>query len=155
MRTSRPLPALAALCALLAGCASAPPARDDGARGRIVRSAERLIGTPYRLGGANRQALDCSGLVQLSYLEAGLRVPRTTEAQFRQGRRVDQVLPGDLLFFQTEPGRVSHVGVYAGQGQMIHASSGAGEVRKVPLDQPYWQNRLVGGTTYLACGVQC
>ncbi len=109
-----------------------------------------MVGTPYVLGGESPGGVDCSGLVQYAYQQAGIRVPRTTTAQFRAGRPQRKVLPGDLLFFRTDAtGAVSHVGIYAGKGRMIHASSGSGQVRKVDLNQRYWQRRLVGGATYL------
>ncbi|TCO80300.1 NlpC/P60 family protein [Plasticicumulans lactativorans] len=131
--------------ALLAGCASAPsPLRE-----RVLSNAERLIGTPYVAGGATPKGVDCSGLVQMAYARAGLRVPRSTEEQFRRGRHLDDVQPGDLLFFATEPDRVSHVGIYTGDGQMIHASSGSREVRKVGLGIPYWKSRYIGGVSYI------
>jgi lipoprotein Spr len=59
-------------------------------------------------------------------------------------------MPGDLLFFKTNPSSISHVGIYAGSGQMIHASSGSHRVSKVNLNQPYWRRRLAGGVTFLA-----
>ena len=142
----------------LSGCASSshPSAtassRGDhaGARQRILASAERLIGTPYRLGGESPEGVDCSGLVQFTYSRAGIRVPRTAAQQFESGRPQPKVLPGDLLFFRTDgTGAVSHVGIYAGKGQMIHASSSGGQVRKVSLNQRYWRQHLVGGATYL------
>ena len=70
------------LFVVLAGCASGLSER----RARVLASAEALIGTPYRWGGTDRSGLDCSGLVQLSYAEAGLHVPRTTTALLRDGR---------------------------------------------------------------------
>ena len=137
----------------LGGCATpAVSSRDPhaSARQRIVSAAERLVGTPYLLGGESPTGVDCSGLVQYAYLQAGIRVPRTAADQFQGGRPQRQVLPGDLLFFRTDGGRqISHVGIYAGGGQMIHASSGSGRVRKVSLRQPYWRQHLVGGATYL------
>ena len=138
----------------LGGCATpSTPAGGDPyttARQRILGTAERLIGTPYVLGGESPGGVDCSGLVQYAYLQAGIRVPRTAIAQFRSGRPQRKVLPGDLLFFRTgNNGMVSHVGIYAGKGQMIHASSGSGRVRKVSLNRRYWQQRLVGGATFL------
>lgn len=136
----------------LGGCAT-PPASGGPhatARQRILGAAERLIGTPYVLGGESPDGMDCSGLVQYAYLQAGIRLPRTTMEQFRSGQPQRRVLPGDLLFFRTgNNGMVSHVGIYAGQGQMIHASSGSGQVRKVSLDRRYWRQRLVGGATFL------
>ncbi|MCB1823582.1 MAG: C40 family peptidase [Candidatus Competibacteraceae bacterium] len=138
----------------LGGCAApSAPLRGDPhtvARQRILGTAERLIGTPYVLGGESPGGVDCSGLVQYAYLQAGIRLPRTAMEQFRSGRPRRKVLPGDLLFFRTgNNGRVSHVGIYAGKGQMIHASSGSGQVRKVSLNRRYWRQRLVGGATFL------
>ncbi|MGB5063181.1 MAG: C40 family peptidase [Candidatus Competibacter sp.] len=139
----------------LGGCAT-PSANSDSvayttARQRILGTAERLIGTPYVLGGESPDGVDCSGLVQYAYLQAGIRLPRTAIEQFRSGRLQRKVLPGDLLFFRTgNSGMVSHVGIYAGKGQMIHASSGSSQVRKVSLNQRYWQQRLVGGATFLS-----
>ncbi|QQS55737.1 MAG: C40 family peptidase [Candidatus Competibacteraceae bacterium] len=138
----------------LGGCAApSAPARGDSytaARQRILGTAEQLIGTPYVLGGESPGGVDCSGLVQYAYLQAGIRLPRTAMEQFRSARPQRKVLPGDLLFFRTgNNGRVSHVGIYAGKGQMIHASSGSGRVRKVSLNRRYWRQRLVGGATFL------
>lgn len=140
------------LAGLIGGCATPPPAVDTQAtaRQRILSAAERLLGTPYVLGGASPSGVDCSGLVYYAYRQAGIRTPRTTAQQFQSGRAQRQVLPGDLLFFRTgRSGAVSHVGIYAGGGRMIHASSGSGRVRKVALSQNYWRERLVGGVTFL------
>ncbi len=141
----------------LGGCATPPASSRDphtaAARQRILGAAERLVGTPYVLGGESPDGVDCSGLVQYTYRQAGIRVPRTTVEQFRAGQSQRQVLPGDLLFFRTDAsGDISHVGIYAGQGQMIHASSSGGQVRKVSLNQRYWQQRMVGGATFLGAG---
>ena len=142
----------------LGGCATPPPSpspRDPHAtaRQRILGVAARMVGTPYVLGGESPGGVDCSGLVQYTYQQAGIRVPRTTAAQFQAARSQRQVLPGDLLFFRTDgSSRVSHVGIYAGRGQMIHASSGSGRVRKVSLRQPYWRQRMAGGATFLGGG---
>ena len=140
----------------LGGCATPPASSRDpqtAARQRIVGTAERMVGTPYVLGGESPDGVDCSGLVQYAYHQAGIRVPRTTIEQFQAGQSQRQVLPGDLLFFRTDAsGNISHVGIYAGQGQMIHASSSSGQVRKVSLNQRYWQQRMVGGATFLGMG---
>lgn len=141
----------------LSGCATTPPSPRDPdvvTRQRILGAAERMVGTPYVLGGESPSGMDCSGLVQYVYRQAGIRVPRTTVAQFQTGRLQRRVLPGDLLFFRTDgSGQVSHVGIYAGGGQMIHASSGSGRVRKVNLGQPYWRQRMAGGATFLGAGI--
>lgn len=134
------------LFVVLAGCASGLSER----RARVLASAEALIGTPYRWGGTDRSGLDCSGLVQLSYAEAGLRVPRTTTDLLRRGRPAAAPEPGDLLLFsENEPGKPTHVGIYAGDGRMIHASSRGGRVLKSSLDTPYWRRNLIGCVRYL------
>ena len=140
----------------LGGCATPQQSARTphmAARQRILTTAERLIGTPYVLGGESPSGVDCSGLVQYSYQKAGIRVPRTAAQQFQAGQPQRKVLPGDLLFFRTDgSGTISHVGIYAGSGQMIHASSGSRQVRKVRLDQQYWQQHMVGGATFLSRG---
>ncbi len=137
----------------LSGCATPSTALHDphtAIRQRILNTAEQMVGTPYVLGGESPDGVDCSGLVQYAYQQAGIRVPRTAAEQFQAGRFQRQVLPGDLLFFRTAgDSAISHVGIYVGQGQMIHASSGSGRVRKVRLNRRYWQQRMVGGTTFL------
>ncbi|MDG4549622.1 MAG: C40 family peptidase [Candidatus Contendobacter sp.] len=138
----------------LGGCATPSSApRDPGAAVRqdILGAAERMVGTPYVPGGESPGGVDCSGLVWYVYRQAGIQVPRTTMELFQAGQSRRQVLPGDLLFFRTDGGgRISHVGIYAGGGRMIHASSGSGQVRKVSLGQPYWRQRMVGGATFLS-----
>lgn len=141
--------------AWLSGCATPQTSHDPyaAARQRILVTAERLVGAPYVLGGESPSGVDCSGLVYYVYRQAGIRTPRTTVQQFQAGRPQSQVLPGDLLFFRTDrSGAVSHVGIYAGGGRMIHASSGSRQVRKVTLNQSYWRQRMVGGVTFLSAG---
>lgn len=155
---------LVGLC-WLSGCAtppaSSPPYARNGQaaprgeqaaiRQRIVQAAEHLLGAPYRLGGESPSGVDCSGLVQYAYLQAGIQVPRSAAAQFQAGWSQRQILPGDLLFFRTGGGsRISHVGIYAGGGQMIHASSGSRRVRKVSLNHPYWRRHMAGGATFIS-----
>lgn len=140
----------------LGGCAtSSVSSRDPHAtvRQRILATAERLIGTPYVYGGESPSGVDCSGLVQYAYLQAGIALPRTSAQQFQAAQSQRRVLPGDLLFFRTgRSGGVSHVGIYAGNGQMIHASSGSKRVLKVKLNQRYWRKTMVGGATFLSTG---
>ncbi len=147
------LPTLGLLLLLsLAGCSSQPRSaaalfHDDlsfAKRQRILHTAERLLGAPYRPGGETPAGLDCSGLVQYAYGQAGLRVPRTTRELFQTGYSPGQLQPADLLFFDIQGGGVSHVGLYAGSNQMIHVSSGSGRVSKISIDRPYWRQRLVG-----------
>ncbi len=145
------------LLALTAGCGSTPVAqatRDNGATTvptssaghPAVSVAERMVGVPYRFGGNSpRQGFDCSGLVQYSFAEAGYRVPRTTTLLKRQAIPVprDQLRSGDLLFF-SYTGKVSHVGIYVGEGRFIHAPSSGKQVTYGNLNSRHYQQHFVG-----------
>ncbi|MER6403300.1 NlpC/P60 family protein [Streptomyces viridosporus] len=98
-----------------------------------VSYAYRKIGSPYVWGAAGPNAFDCSGLVQAAYRSAGVSLPRTTYAQIGAGRRVSraELLPGDLVFFYSG---ISHVGLYVGDGRMIHAPNPSAPVRLAPVD---------------------
>jgi cell wall-associated NlpC family hydrolase len=91
--------------------------------------ARANIGKPYRYGAAGPNAFDCSGLVLSAFKKAGVSLPRTSSAQSRVGTPVrrDQLQPGDLVFFYSP---VSHVGIYIGDGKIVHAST-SGEPVKV------------------------
>ncbi len=152
---------LGLLAFFLVGCASQPvadiPTADDSAvtRVQVVAAAKRLLGVPYRYGGTSLSGMDCSGLAQYAYHQAGIRLPRTTTDQFEAGIPLARARPGDLLFFKIRPNRVSHVGIYVGDGKMIHASSGSRKVRTARLDNPYWSRRFVTGATFLSCAGKC
>lgn len=121
----------------------------DPTRQSIVHNANALLGTPYRYGGSRADGLDCSGLVQLAYTRAGVRVPRDTIAQFRAGIAQSRLRPGDLVFYRIDSPEISHVGIYVGNGEMIHASSGSRHVRRVRIDSDYWRQRWAGAVTLL------
>lgn len=111
----------------------------------VVAVAKTLVGMPYQYGGATPDGFDCSGLVQYAYHEIGLQVPRTTNAQlqYAQTIRVANIRAGDVLFFRVSDRKVSHVGIYAGEGWFIHAPSRGGRVTYARMDNPFWQQRLV------------
>ena len=142
---------LVPLCALLlSACASAPPvapaARAQGSSSEKAASvALKMVGKPYRYGGsAPSHGFDCSGLVQFSYRQAGIAVPRSTEQQLRVSRAVARsaVRRGDLLFFDQEGKKKSHVGIYLGDGRFVHAPSSGKQVRVDYLDSRYWKTHL-------------
>lgn len=85
-------------------------------------------------GATGPNAFDCSGLVLASYRSAGVSLPRTTYAQIGAGQRVSrsELLPGDLVFFYSG---ITHVGLYIGDGQMIHAPNPSAPVRVAPIDE--------------------
>lgn len=134
----------------LAGCGSRAPFHDatdslsSAQRAEIVRAALSHLDTPYRYGGTGDDGLDCSALVQRAYRQVGRGVPRSTREQARAARRVSpsRMQPGDVVFFAIDGRRISHVGIYLGDGRFIHAPGSHGRVRIEPLDNPYWQPRL-------------
>lgn len=112
----------------------------------VVAAAARVTGTPYRYGGHTTRGFDCSGLVFYAYNQAGIAVPRTTGEQrdFAQSVPLDELLPGDVLFFELDARKVSHVAIYAGGGIFIHAPSTGSKVSYASLESEFWRDRLVG-----------
>lgn len=113
-----------------APAAEAPNSRAAAA----VAYAYSKLGSPYVWGASGPHAFDCSGLTQAAYRAAGIALPRTTYAQINAGRRVSrsELRPGDLVFFYSG---ISHVGLYVGNGRMIHAPNPSAPVRLAPIDQ--------------------
>jgi cell wall-associated NlpC family hydrolase len=104
-----------------------------------LRAAESRQGLPYVWGAAGPSSFDCSGLVQWSFAQAGVRMPRVAADQARTGPAVpaSQLQPGDLLFYHTDPtapGYISHVAIYLGNGWMIQAPQPGMNVQVVPAD---------------------
>ncbi len=111
-----------------------------GAR-RISRWRCRAV----RTATVGPDAFNCSGLVQYAYSRAGANVPRTTRAQYDAVHRryLDQLEPGDLVFFRTSGIQVSHVGIYVGDDQFVHAPKSGSDVHISSLDLEYWRSRLI------------
>ncbi|MFG2195262.1 NlpC/P60 family protein [Streptomyces sp. NPDC048639] len=111
------------------------PVRAPNARAaQAVAFAQSALGKPYVWGATGPGGFDCSGLTQAAWRAAGVSLPRTTYTQINSGQRVtrNQLAPGDLVFFYSG---VSHVGLYIGGGQMIHAPRPGAPVRIAPIDQ--------------------
>jgi cell wall-associated NlpC family hydrolase len=152
---------------LLAGCASPPRApasrmtaavfRDEPMASPAAREvgmyALMLLHTGYQFGGKNPSAgLDCSGLVTHVYREAAaMPLKGNAAALARQGRPVvpGQLRTGDLVFFNTLGHSYSHVGIYLGNGDFIHAPSARGRVRVENLATRYWSERFEAARTLL------
>ncbi|MEU8673875.1 C40 family peptidase [Streptomyces sp. NPDC048560] len=112
------------------GAVDAPHAR----AAQAVDFAYGAIGKPYVWGATGPSSYDCSGLTQAAWRAAGVSLPRTTYTQINAGQRVSrsELAPGDLVFFYSG---ISHVGLYIGGGQMIHAPRPGAPVRIAPIDQ--------------------
>ena len=108
-------------------------------------AARSMLGIAYRFGGADPRGFDCSGLVQYSYAQAEISLPRTSQALFRASRTVKpgEMRAGDLVFFTISSQKITHVGIYAGHNRFIHAPSSGKAVSYASLKNPYWKKRLI------------
>ncbi len=114
--------------------------------GDLIAKAESFKGVRYSWGRASRSGTDCSGFTTQVFRAEGVKLPRTSREQARVGNKVSrkEMSKGDLVFFATGRGRrVSHVGIYMGNGKFIHASSGGRKVQVSNLTG-YYANRFVG-----------
>jgi cell wall-associated NlpC family hydrolase len=105
----------------------------SSARASAVQLALSKVGSPYRWGATGPSSFDCSGLVNWAFEQAGIEVPRTSRALSQVGTPVARgdLQPGDLVFFYSP---VSHVGIYIGDGQMVHASTSGKPVAISPIE---------------------
>lgn len=167
MHPARPLPWLAslALAALLAACGTRPVApppvpvvsqvSEEQAQ-HVTITALGLVGTPYRYGGNTPQGgFDCSGLMQYVFQQVGgaaTRLPRSTAQWAAATLPVDEarLARGDLVFFNTSGAPFSHMGLYVGGEQFVHAPSSGGTVRKDSLASRYFATRYQGARRVFA-----
>jgi peptidoglycan DL-endopeptidase LytE len=120
--------------------------KDPEERNLVVKVAKGFLGAPYRLGGSSVQGLDCSGFVRKIYEFFDINLPRTAREQANVGMKVakGELTEGDLVFFHTRRA-IGHVGIYIGNNQFVHASSGKKDrhVRIDSLDKPYYNQRFI------------
>ena len=118
-----------ALTADVDAVVAAAPSGDVGA---VLEAALAQVGDPYVWGGSGPNGFDCSGLTSYAYRAVGVSLPHSSRAQSQMGQAVsrDQLQPGDLVFFYSP---VSHVGIYIGNGQMVHAPTSGDVVKVAPL----------------------
>lgn len=119
----------------------------------IIATATEAMGRPYTYGGTGTDGggFDCSGLIQYSFGKHGVVLPRRSIDQAREGRKVERQLkllaPADILTFSNRGGKVSHVGLYIGDGRFIHSATRGVQVSILSSEDPYgrwWYKRWVG-----------
>ncbi|HKQ28529.1 MAG TPA: C40 family peptidase [Burkholderiales bacterium] len=110
-----------------------------------VHYAMEMVGRPYKLGSTSpSRGFDACGLVHYSFAKAGVKMPRAHEEQRKVSGRVFVSLlrVGDLVYFNLDGKKNSHVGIYIGDGRFVHASPSGKRVRMDRIDAPYWQQIL-------------
>ena len=117
-----------------------------GIKEKLIGIAQTMLDIPYRFGGNSLLGIDCSGYVQKVFSLLNIMLPRTAREQFHLGKLVgkEELSIGDLVFFRTYAKFPSHVGIYLGNNQFIHASSWDRKVKVDSLDAPYFLKRFMG-----------
>lgn len=124
--------------------AEAEKKRKDKLRQNIIKTALSKRGCPYVWGATGPNQFDCSGLTQYAYKQMGISIPRVAASQAQAGQRVSKsnLKIGDLVFFRTDSGssRISHVGMYIGEGKMVHSPAPGYKVQTANIHSRYWSN---------------
>ena len=122
------------------------PSYDSGSSSSIVSVAQNYLGVPYVWGGTSPSGFDCSGFTQYVFRQCGYSINRTADAQYSNGSYVsyDSLQAGDLVFFANtySASGITHVGIYIGGGQFIHAANGG--VKISSLSESYYSSRYYG-----------
>ena len=136
--------------------------KDKEVVNNIEWSAKQLLGIKYVWGGTGPYNYDCSGFTQKIYRDAGIKIPRVSRDQAKVGQYVsyENLKRGDMIFFDTKKhplGKVTHVGIYLGNGDFIHASSAAKKIvifnwneKKFYKKRFLWGRRVIKDNTYFA-----
>lgn len=135
-------------CEVTSGGGSSSSGSSSG--NKIVDIAKSKLGCKYVWGATGPNQFDCSGLTQWCHKQAGINIPRTSSEQSKSGKAVAKanLQAGDLLFFNTSGKGVSHVGMFVGNGQMIHAPNSSKPVKYDSIDSSYYSSRFVNARRY-------
>jgi len=133
---------------VLAYAASYGYIHQDSMPAVAVDLARSRMGAPYIWGATGPDAFDCSGLVLWVYAQAGIELPRTAQQQFEWAMPIEpaQLQLGDLAFYESiypSADRITHVGIYVGNGKLMMANSAGDFVREVALSDAYWSAGFV------------
>lgn len=112
---------------------------------KVLARAKNFLGTPYGFGNKSGERTDCSGFTQQVYRQFGVSLPRSAAEQAQLGENVnmEDLQVGDLLFYRTYKSDPSHVAIYAGDGQIIHASYAAKKVQYDSINKGYYKDRFM------------
>ena len=125
-------------------------------RNLFVKVVKTFLGAPYRLGGSTLKGIDCSAFVKKIYQIFSVDLPRTAREQCCIGKKVekDQLEEGDLVFFKTRRANNTHVGIYIGNNEFVHASSRNKEVKVDNLSAPYFSQCFLKGVRVKELGTE-
>lgn len=117
----------------------------DDLAAEIITYAKEFLGYPYSYGAAGPKSFDCSGFTSYVFGHFDIDLPHNSASQAKKGTKVtrSKLQPGDLVFFQTSGKNISHVGIYIGDGDFIHASTGEKDVEITSLSEAYYDKRYV------------
>ncbi|MCT6923350.1 MULTISPECIES: C40 family peptidase [Bacillales] len=137
---------LAALAIFLSPIGEEKAAAADFTSSNFKSTAQKYLGVPYSYGGTSTRGFDCSGYVRTVFSDLGVSLPRTSSSMYGVGTAVSQndLIPGDLVFFNTSGSGISHVGIYLGGGKFIHSQTNIGVSVTDINDKWYWGSRYVG-----------
>lgn len=137
---------VAALAFFLSPIGDTEASASDFSTKEFKEVAKKYLGSPYSYGGTTSKGFDCSGYITTVFKELGVSLPRSSASMYDVGESVDQndLIPGDLVFFNTSGSGISHVGVYLGGGDFIHSQTNIGVSITSLNDKYYWADRYVG-----------
>ncbi|WP_409296999.1 C40 family peptidase [Peribacillus sp. SCS-26] len=138
------------LSILIAIWTPAPDAQAASSADTVINTGKKYIGTKYKYGGTTPKGFDCSGFVGYTFKKSVKKeLARTASAMYSNGKSVKKAAlkKGDLVFFSTYKRGASHVGIYVGSNQFIHASSSG--VKIDSMNNVYWQPKYLGAKRYL------
>lgn len=115
-------------------------------RPKVINTAKKYLGVPYKFGGTTPSGFDCSGYMWYIFAKHGIKIPRNSFKQYSALRAVKQPLPGDLVFFSTYKKGASHVGIWLGDDKFLHAPKTGTPVGTAEF-KGYWAKRYLGART--------